>query len=156
MSLSVCDYGGLHGRGRESMKDSHTLFYASTYVTSIYCLLVRTSHMVRSSCEGEWEIQSSVFLGRDKWSRSWECIALFFDKFFPKFSLLLYSTLKEKILWALHHHKAWLYASPHRRLILCNFSSSFTFSTVARSLSPLRRWGFEHLCPLSWSFIYLK
>lgn len=128
MSLSAYDYGGLQGRGRESVKDPHTLSFASILtsllLTVCWSELVTWSILVANE-SGKYSLP--VFLGRDKWRRPCECIALFFDKFFPKFSLLLYSTLKEKILWAFHHHRAWLCASPHRQLILCNFSQLFYF-----------------------------
>lgn len=67
MSLSAYDYGGLQGRGRESVKDPHTLSFASILTaTSTYCLLVGTSHMVHSSCNESGKYSLPVFLGRDK------------------------------------------------------------------------------------------
>ena len=94
---------------KENMKDSHTLFYASTEVTSMYCPLFRPSHMVHFICKGGWEIQYSWVLRKKYVKYVLGTYSIIFCKGIDGFSLLLCSTLKN--MWNLLHHKTnctWL------------------------------------------------
>ena len=110
---------GVSMGGEEKVWKTHILFsmllLTSLLLTLYWSELVTWSILVTKE-SGKYSLP--VFLGRDKWRRSCECIVLFFlPIFFQSFLYFYILPWKEKILWTLLHQRAWLCASPHRQLI---------------------------------------